>query len=99
MWPAPCFFLGELNELEIWATDIGNAYLESKTKEKVCIVACPEFGDLEGYTLVVVKALCGLRSSGLRWYEIFDDTLHDMGFFPSKAEDDIWMIPNGDSYE
>ena len=31
-------FLGELNDLEVWATDIGNAYLESKTKEKVCIV-------------------------------------------------------------
>ena len=28
-------FLAELNELEIWATDIGNAYLEAKTKEKV----------------------------------------------------------------
>ena len=22
-----------------------------------------------------------------------------MGFFPSKEEDDIWMRPNGDSYE
>ena len=82
-------FLGELNGLGIWATDIGNAYLESKTKEKVCIIAGPEFGELEGHLLIISKALYGLRSSGLRWHERFADTLTDMGFFPSKTEDDI----------
>ena len=92
-------FLGELNGLGIWATDIGNAYLESKTKEKVCIIAGPEFGELEGHLLIISKALYGLRSSGLRWHERFADTLTDMGFFPSKAEDDIWMRRNGDIYE
>ena len=38
-------FIAELNDLELWATDIGNAYLESYTKEKVYIKAGPEFGD------------------------------------------------------
>ena len=28
-------FLGELNNLKVWSTDIGNAYLETYTKEKV----------------------------------------------------------------
>ena len=28
-------FLAELNQLETWATDIGNAYLETETLEKV----------------------------------------------------------------
>jgi hypothetical protein len=28
-------FLAELNHLEIWATDIGNTYLEAFTSEKV----------------------------------------------------------------
>ena len=32
-------FLAELNELELWAADIGNAYLCSVTKEKVCFTA------------------------------------------------------------
>ena len=31
-------FIAELNELELWATDIGNAHLESVTKEKVAFV-------------------------------------------------------------
>ena len=92
-------FLAELNDLELWATDIGNAYLESYTKEKVYIKAGPEFGDREGHTLVIVKALYGLKSSGLRWHERFADVLRDMGFFPSRAETDIWMRDKGDHYE
>jgi len=92
-------FLAELNDLEVWGTDIGNAYLEAPTKERMYIVASPEFGELEGHTLVIVKALYGLHSSGLRWHEKFADTLRDMGFYPSKAEEDIWMHKNGDVYE
>jgi len=58
-------FLGELNDLKTWATDIGNACLEAYTQERVCIKAGPEFGDREGNTLIICKALHGLRSSGL----------------------------------
>jgi hypothetical protein len=68
-------FLAELNNLKLWGADIGNAYLEAKTKEKVFVVAGPEFADLEGHILVINKALYGLRSSGLRWHERFADTL------------------------
>ena len=39
-------FLAELNGLEMWTTDIGNAYLEAETDEKVYIIAGPEFGEL-----------------------------------------------------
>ena len=92
-------FLAELNDLQTWSTDIGNAYLEAETKEKVFIIAGPEFGDLAGHTLIIVKALYGLRTSGARWHDRFADCLRDMGFEPSKAEPDIWMRRNGDVYE
>ena len=36
-------FLGKLNNLELWGADIGNAYLEAFTDEKLYIVAGPEF--------------------------------------------------------
>jgi hypothetical protein len=49
-------FFAELNSLELWGADIGNAYLEAKTKEKVYISGGPEFGLLEGHTLLVDKA-------------------------------------------
>ena len=84
-------FLAELNKSEFWATDIGNAYLESYTREKVYIVAGPEFGELAGHTIIIAKALYGLRSSGRTWHERLADVLRDMGFVPSKAESDIWM--------
>jgi hypothetical protein len=92
-------FLAELNDLELWGTDIGNAYLESYTKEKVVFVAGPEFGDLEGHLLVIIKALYGLRSSGARWHDRLFDALSEMGFTPSKADPDIWMRARGDHYE
>ena len=84
-------FLAELNKMEIWATDIGNAYLEAETSEKVFIIGGPEFGDRAGHILIIHKALYGLRSSGFQWHEKFADCLWDMGFVPSKAEPDIWM--------
>ena len=36
-------FLSQLNNLEIWAADVGNAYPEAYTDEKLCIIAGPEF--------------------------------------------------------
>jgi hypothetical protein len=92
-------FLAELNGLQTWSTDIGNAYLEGEMKEKVFFVTRPEFGDLTGHTLIIVKALYGLHSSSARWHDRFADCLRDMGFMPSKAEPDIWMRQNGDVYE
>ena len=92
-------FVAELNDLEVWATDIGNAYLESYTQEKVYIVAGPEFGNQQGHTLFIRKALYGLKSSGLCWHERLSDVLRDMGFIPSKAECGIWMRDCGDHYE
>ena len=87
-------FLAELNQLPLWGADIGNAYLEATTKEKVYIVAGPEFGELEGHILIINKALYGLRSSGVRWSETLHGTLGKMGFKRSKADPDVWMRKN-----
>ena len=92
-------FLSELNQLELWSTDIGNAYLEAFTAEKVYIIAGPEYADLEGHILIISKALYGLRSSGARWHDKFADCMRDLGFYPCKAEPDIWMRRNGNVYE
>ena len=92
-------FIAENNGMDLWATDIGNAYLESYTKEKVYIKAGPEFGDRAGHFLVIAKALYGLKSSGLRWHERLADVLRAEGYFISRAEQDIWMKDMGDHYE
>ena len=92
-------FLAELNDLDIWATDIGNAYLEAFTSERVYIIAGSEFEELEGHILIVRRALYGLRSSGARWHDRFADVLRELGFEPCKAEPDIWLRRNDDVYE
>ena len=43
----------------------------------------------EGGTLILHKALYGLRSSGQQWHMKFSDDLRDMDFFSYKAELDI----------
>jgi Reverse transcriptase (RNA-dependent DNA polymerase) len=79
--------------------DIGNAYLQAYTSEKVYIIAGPKFGDREGHILVISKALYGLRSSGARWQDRFADCIRDLGFFPCKAEPDIWMRKKNNQYK
>ena len=94
-------FLAELNGLQLWATDIGNAYLEAFTKEKVAIVAGPEFGTLEGHTLIISRALYGLRMSGKMWHQRLAECLANEGFVPCTAEPDIWLrqTTDGTRYE
>jgi Reverse transcriptase (RNA-dependent DNA polymerase) len=90
--------IAEMNNMELWATDVGNAYLESYTEEKVCFIAGPELGALEGSLMIIVKALYGLKSSGKRWHERLFDVLLSLGFTPIKAEEDIWIKDMGDHY-
>jgi Reverse transcriptase (RNA-dependent DNA polymerase) len=92
-------FFAELNALELWGADVGNAYLEALIKEKVNIIGGPELGDLAGHTLLIFKALYGFQSSDLFWHQNFADVLHAMGFKQSKAETDIWMRENNGLYD
>ena len=88
------FLIAQLNNLELMMTDIGNAYLNAKTKEKIWTVAGPEFGTMQGRPLVVIKSLYGLKSSGARFHEHLADTLRSMGFQPSKGDPDMWIRQN-----
>ena len=68
-------FLAELNDLQLWGADVGNAYLQALTKEKLYIVAGPEFEELQHHVLVMYKALYGTRSGGACWHEKLFDIL------------------------
>jgi len=87
------FLLDEHNTLILWVTDVGNVYLKAETKERIYIIAGPEFGDLEGHILIILKkALYGLQSFGKQWHERFADCLRAEGFVPCcKVEPDLWI--------
>ena len=84
-------FLGKLNNLDLWGADFENAYLEAFIDEKLYIVAAQGFQELEGYILIFLKTLYGLKSSGKRWAEVIHGILRHMIFLPSKGDPCIWL--------
>ena len=94
-------FLSQLNDFEIWGADVGNAYLEAYTDQNLSIIAGPEFKELQGHLLIMIKALHGTRSGGARWHDRLFDILQELKFKPSKADPDVWMRPEpgGTCYE
>ncbi|KAG7361927.1 reverse transcriptase RNA-dependent DNA polymerase [Nitzschia inconspicua] len=82
-------FLAELNGLEFWSTDIGNAHLESYPHQ-------------ENHILIISRAphgqrdLYDLKLSGQGWYDELHDCLVALGLLPCRAEPDIWMRKNGE---
>jgi hypothetical protein len=86
------FLLAALNNLDLLVADVGNAYLNAPTKEKVYCTAGPEFGsELQGKSVLIVRALYGLKSSGAAWRSHFAATLHQIGFHSCLADPDVWM--------
>jgi hypothetical protein len=94
------FLITAMNDLQVCAADIGNAFLYGRTREKVFIKAGREFGeDICGETLIVDKSLYGLRTSSARFHEHLSAKLRSMGYMPSKADTDLWFKDMGSHYE
>ena len=75
----------QIKEYQVF-TDVGNAYLQALTREKLYNVGGPEFEELQGHVLVMYKALYGTRSGGACWHDKFFDILHHMGFKTSEVD-------------
>ena len=82
-------------------TNLGYVSVAVYTDEKLCIIAGPEFKELQGHLLIMIKALYGTRSGGARWHDRLFDILQELKFKPSKADPDVWMRPEpgGTCYE
>ena len=93
-------FIAAANGLKVWGGDVGNAYLNGKTKEKVYCILGPEFGvDLEGCVALVEVSWYGLKTSCARWSEHLADTLRNFGWESVKALNDVWRRDKEDHYE
>ena len=93
------FISAGLQDLTCLTGDINSAYFQAYTRELVYTIAGPEFGPLEGRIAIIVKALYGLQTSGNEWHSKFADDLFDMGYKPSRADQDVWMKRVEDHYE
>ena len=83
------FLIAALNDLEIKMCDIGNAYLNAETRERVWFRAGEEWGSRAGYEVIIVRALYGLKSSGAEWKKTFSSYIRDtLGYSPCIGADD-----------
>jgi hypothetical protein len=88
------FLLAALNNVDLLSTDIGNAYLNALPREKVYTMAGPEFGpELQGKSVLIVRALYGLISSGAAWRSHLANTLQSLGYVSCVADPDVWYCP------
>ena len=62
-----------LNDIDLQAADIENAYLTAPCREKIWTRAEPEFGMDEGKVFIVVRALYGLKSSDTKFWAFVED--------------------------
>jgi Reverse transcriptase (RNA-dependent DNA polymerase) len=93
-----------LNDLDILSCDVGNAYLNANSREKLWIEAGPEFGSDTGSVMIIRKALYGLSSSGATWRACDDmrsQSLIDQGYVNTIADSDGWRSyrVNDDGFE
>lgn len=80
-----------LNNLNIFACDIQNAYLTADCREKCFTKAGREFGSEFETIMLIKKALYGLKSSGAAFHSKLAGTLWDLQYRPSKADPDVWL--------
>ena len=66
------FLIAGLNDLDILAGDITNAYLYAPCREKIWFEGQTECGAQKGKILIVIRALYGLKSSGASFSRILN---------------------------
>lgn len=91
-----------LNELDLKAVDIQNAFLTTPNKEKHYMIAGPEFGAHARKFFIVVKALYGLKLEGASFRSYLAERLDNMNFKLLFADPGVWMRSatksNGEKY-
>ena len=81
--------IAALNDLEVLACDIQNAYLTAECRDWVWVVAGPKFGSEARKNIMVRKSLDGLKSYGAVFRAFLVETLDAMGYRPSYANPDL----------
>jgi hypothetical protein len=87
------FLIAALNDINIMACNIGNAYLNAPCQEWIWLVFGAECG--ENYKEMVcklVRALNGLKSSGASWRAMFLTFItNTMNFTTTRADPDVYL--------
>jgi hypothetical protein len=85
--------MAALNDLEVKAADIQNAYLTAPVTEKIWTKLGPEFGTDAGKLAVIVRALYGLKSASASFRNHLAGYMRELGYDSCKVDPDVWMKP------
>lgn len=85
------FTYAALNDLNVCACDIRNAFIQAPSSEKHYIICGPEFGDRAGCVALIRRALYGGKMSGRDYWLHLRSCMEFLGFESCKADPDIWM--------
>jgi hypothetical protein len=89
------FLIAGLNNLDVLAGDVTNAYLNAPCRERIWFEGGVETGEDCGKVLVMTRALYGLKSSGAAWRADLAATLRDLHFASTQADPDVWIRSAG----
>ena len=82
--------IAALNDLEVKAGDVLNAYLTTTNSEKIWTLLGPEWGPDQGKRAILVRALYGLKSAGALFHSHLATCMHELGYMSCKADPDLW---------
>jgi len=85
------FLIAALNDVDVLACNVQNAYVKAKTKEKAWFRGGDNMRTYKGKVVVIVCALYGLKSLGARKGEHMANTLQNARFKSCLADPDIWF--------
>ena len=83
-----------LNDLDVFAADIRNAYLQAPSSQKDYIICGPEFGvENIGRTALIHHALYGGKAAGRDFRNHLCSCMEFLNFKSCLADPDVWMRP------
>ena len=86
------FTYAALNDLNVCAADIRNAYLQAPSSQKDYIVCGPEFGlENVGKVALIHRALYGGKAAGQDFRNHLRSCMRHLDFSPCLADPDVWL--------
>ena len=83
-----------LNDLDVFAADIWNVYLQAPSSQKDYIICGPEFGvENIGQTALIHRALYGGKAAGRDFRNHLPLCMEFLNFKSCLADPDVWMRP------
>ena len=81
-----------LNDVDIYAADIRNAYLQAPSSQKHYVICGVEFGlENMGKKALIIQALYGGKSAGRDFRNHLRECMSHLGFKSCLADPDVWM--------